>query len=448
MDRRSIVSMRSERRRANSLLPRWAPWLLAGAALSVIPTTWLTRSSAPRAAGALIQEAYVWQRVWTDDVRTGVDRAATSLDGLALWFAEIEWQQCEPRVIRGDIDWAYAGRVSGPISLVLRIGPYAGPFAETGEPADALAALAAELLQRAAASGVQMRELQLDFDCATSKLVGYRLWVNAIRRRITPTPLVITALPSWLNSAAFQPLATATDGFVLQVHSLERPRGPDLPMTLCDPEAARRAVEQAGRVGVPFRVALATYGYFVGFDEQGQFIGLQADGPALTWPADTQVRVLRADPAATAELVRGWSADRPATMRGLIWYRLPIDADVLNWRWPTLVAVMAGRVPQGRLEVDARRPEPGLVELDLVNTGDADAALPAEVTAAWASSRLVAGDALAGFELDDTGPAQARFRLGRGMESQWIAAGQRRTLGWLRFAGDTEVEPHVTPTRH
>lgn len=409
---------------------------------------WLTRSSGPRAAGALIQEAYVWQRAWTDDVRTGVDRAAASLDGLALWSAEIEWQQHGPRVIRGDIDWAYASQVAVPTGLVLRIGPYPGPFAEAGEPADSLVTLAEELLQRATASGVQVRELQLDFDCATSKLAGYQLWVNAIRRRITPTPLVITALPSWLNSAAFQPLAAATDGFVLQVHSLERPRGPELPMTLCDPAAARRAVERAGRVGVSFRVALATYGYFVAFDQQGKFIGLQADGPALTWPADTQVRVLRADPAATAELVRGWSADRPATMHGLLWYRLPIDRDVLNWRWPTLVAVMAGRVPQGRLEVDARRPEPGLVELDLVNMGDADAALPAEVTATWASSRLVAGDALAGFELDNTGPAQARFRVGRGMESQWIAAGQRRTLGWLRFAGDAEVETHVTPTRH
>jgi len=251
-----------------------------------------------------------------------------------------------------ETDYACLREAAVPVGLALRIGPYSGSFAETGEPVDSLAALAAERLGQATTGGLVPCELQLDFDCATSKLDGYRLWVNSIRRRIAPIPLVITALPSWLSSSAFKRLAAATDGLVLQVHSLERPRGPDQSMTLCDPDAARRAVERAGRIGVSFRVALATYGYFVAFDQQGQLVGLQADGPALTWPADAQVRVLQSDPVATADLVRGWSADRPANMLGLIWYRLPTDADTLNWRWPTLVAVMAGRAPQGKLEVD------------------------------------------------------------------------------------------------
>ncbi len=343
MDRRSMVSTLPAGRRATRSLPRRAWLLIAGAALSVALAFWFSSFPRTRAAGPLAQQAYVWQRIGTDEVRTSVDRAVEQFDELAVWSAEVEWEQLKPRVSHGEIDFAQLRRIAIPIGIVLRIGPYAGPFTEVGEPADSLAALAVELLQQATAIGVNVRELQLDFDCATSKLDDYRLWVNTIRRRIAPTPLVITALPSWLSSSAFQRLGAATNGFVLQVHSLERPRGPDQPMTLCDPTAARRAVEKAGRIGVPFRVALATYGYFVAFDQQGQIIGLQADGPALTWPADAQVRVLRADPVATADLVRGWSADRPTNMPGLIWYRLPTDADTLNWRWPTLLAVMAGR---------------------------------------------------------------------------------------------------------
>lgn len=445
MDREARVSSIAEGQRVRHWMPWWAWLALAGVVVVTVLALGYWGPSGERVNGPLVQQAYVWQRVWTDSVRSGVERAGGRLDELAIWSAEVEWDQRTPRLARGHVDYAYLKSLDVPIGLVLRIGPYAGPFAEIGEPVDALAELADDLLQKAAATGISVCEMQLDFDCATSKLDGYRCWVSAVRRRIAPTPLVITALPSWLSSSAFQRLAAATDGFVLQVHSLERPRGPDRPMTLCDPAAARRAVEKAGRVGVPFRVALATYGYFVAFDQRGQLLGLQAEGPSLTWPADAQVRALRADPVATAELVRGWSADRPATMRGLIWYRLPTDADTLNWRWPTLVAVMEGRVPQGKIEVDVHHPEPGLIELDLLNTGEADAALPAAVTVAWGASRLVASDALAGVELEEAGAGQVRFRPVSETEIQAIAAGQRRPLGWLRFDGDTEVEVHVTP---
>jgi hypothetical protein len=64
----------------------------------------------------------------------------------------------------------------------------------------------------------------IDFDCAESKLDGYRVWVEAIQRRVAPLPVTITALPSWLNSRAFQRLAAVATNYVLQVHSVERPK--------------------------------------------------------------------------------------------------------------------------------------------------------------------------------------------------------------------------------
>src|SRR2546422_1012672 len=130
-----------------------------------------------------------------------------------------------------------------PIGLALRIGAYPGPFDCNGEVTALLVEQASSLIAEGQANQLQAGELQIDFDCAESKLDGYRVWVEAIRRKIAPVPLTITVLSSWLNQASFKRLIAGTDGYVLQVHSFQRPMDADAPFTLCDPVAARRAVE-------------------------------------------------------------------------------------------------------------------------------------------------------------------------------------------------------------
>ena len=64
--------------------------------------------------------------------------------------------------------------------------------------------------------------MQIDFDCAESKLEGYGGWVRSIRQRIAPVPLVITALPSWLNRREFGTLAEAAGYAIVQVGTRDR----------------------------------------------------------------------------------------------------------------------------------------------------------------------------------------------------------------------------------
>jgi hypothetical protein len=133
---------------------------------------------------------------------------------------------------------------------------------------------------------------------------------------------------------------------------------------------------------------------------------------------------------------------------------LPVAGDRLNWRWTTLAAVFSGREPSARLEVEARRPSPGLVELSLANHGEADAPLGggapgSEIAVSW-RGRLVAADALGGFLWEDGGPSSARLR-GTRLALERLAPGEERTVGWLRIARaegggdglDTEVTAHV-----
>jgi hypothetical protein len=303
---------------------------------------------------------------------------------------------------------------------------------------DYLCELVASLVAEARTNGVPPAELQLDFDCATSKLDGYRVWLEAIQGRVAPLPVTITALPSWLRSPAFRRLAQAAPNYVLQVHSVERPASFDAPFTLCDPADARRAVERAGRLGVPFRVALPTYGYVLAFATNGQFLGLSAEGPRRNWPASAKLREVSSNPLELAALLQGWTADRPAAMRGVIWYRLPVIVDNFNWRWPTLGAMLAARVPRESFHAGTRRVEPGLVEISLVNAGELDISSRLAVEARWSGARLVSGDGQRGFQLVDGGPSAASFQTQT--QPARLRAGESIVVGWLRFDRDCEVK--------
>ena len=156
-----------------------------------------------------------------------------------------------------------------------------------------------------------------------------------------------------------------------------------------------------------------------------------------------QLREVRTDPAAMAELVRHWSGTRPATLTGVIWYRLPTERDALNWRWPTLAAVMQGRAPQAKLTAELRRPEAGLVEVELTNTGEADHAGPVAVVLRWPAGALLASDALGGFGKVDATARSLQLRA-QG-QSLRLAPGERRAVGWLRFKDHADVEVQILP---
>ncbi len=391
-------------------------------------------------AAVLPHEVYVWQRGWTPQVRDAMTQHATNFQRIVVLAAEVTWRNKQPQGTRVTLDYATLRDCKRDIGLALRIGPSAGPFHSNDTTALTLAGLAKSLIAEAGANGVPVSELQIDFDCAESKLDGYRVWVEAMRRSVAPTPLVITALPSWLRKPAFEKLAATTDGYILQVHSLERPKSFDAPFTLCDPIAARRAVEVAGKLPIPFRVALPTYGYIVAFDAKNKFIGLAADGPSITWPPGTRTREVRADPVEMANLVAYWNTNRPANMRGAIWYRLSISQEHLNWRFRTLGVVMRGRVPQADLKVESRSSEPELQEIFLRNDGSADFQSAVSVRARIHGARVIASDALGEFGLGKPAGDSISFRASQ----PFLRAGEERKIGWFRTNKKAEVELEVT----
>lgn len=402
-----------------------------------------------RTHGALPQDAYIWQRAWGPEVRDSLE-LSSGLAGFVILAAEVDLSTDPPRVTRASYDAkALRGR---PVGLAVRIGRFARRdgathrFAERPDLTDRLARLAQRLTADARTQGLQIREFQLDYDCPESRLNDYPVLVEAVRKSIAPVPVTITALPSWLRHRRdLGRLLQAADGWVLQVHSLEPPRRPDAAIELCDPEAARRAVETAARFREPFQVALPTYSYLIAFTPAGDLLGVSAEGPLPAWPPGVLIRRARSDPDALAALVRDWTADRPEELEGVIWYRLPVAGDRLNWPWPAFDAVRAGRPPRRELRAQPRTSEPGLVEIDLVNTGEAEMGWPVRVDLSWNEGELLAADGLAGYQVLRTGPRTLRLERSTTPWDRPLRPGERRRVGWVRFDRSVEVRGSPTP---
>jgi len=355
--------------------------------------------------------------------------------------AEVAWTgDGSARTWRSEPDWNALKACGRPIGLVLRVGAWSGPFGADAPQIKTLVALAAERLAQARKNGIQLSELQIDFDCAESKLAGYQTWLTALRASVRPIPLVFTALPVWLRHAEFTGLARAADGFILQVHSLERPTSPVASFTLCDPMRAREWAKQASAVGVPFRIALPTYGYDVAFSSQGKFLGLEAEA-SREWPAGTRLLVVEANPSEMCRLAAEWATYRVPNYNGVLWFRLPVPNDGHNWPLPTLLAVLAGKTPQARLETEVSWSEPGLAEVSLVNRGETRVRTLPEIALTWSGTPL-ASDALGGYRLEDK-----TLRPSSTIEGGGLAPGQRRPIAWLRFSHETPFTASLLPAQ-
>ncbi|MFD0892826.1 DUF3142 domain-containing protein [Luteolibacter ambystomatis] len=404
-----------------------APLLLA--ALSSCDKTKPAEAPAT-ASGPMVQRAYVWQRDWRPEVSRSIAAHGGAFDSLAVLAAQIEWKATggEPSVVRPPIDWGALRAAARPAGLVARV-QRAG---EGRMVAEAVIRVLLERLAEAKAASVPVSEFQIDYDCAQKNLEGYRQWLASVREglRSTGVPLRITTLPSWLGEPAFEKLVDGVDGYVLQVHSFDLTALGKAP-TVCDPVMAREWVARAAKLGRPFHVALPTYSCIAGYGPDGRCLGMVADAGHPTWRWDARVVEFTSDSADLAGLVAEWTKQRPAMMQGLYWYRLPVDGETYNWRWPTLAAVMSGRVPMARWEIKAAPGSP--VDFVLWNTGEKDDLLPRSIRVTRPGPpEAVVADGLGGWQCK-AAPDHVDFQFPTQGRPIRLAPGNSMPLGWIRY---------------
>jgi hypothetical protein len=220
-----------------------------------------------RATGPINQEMYVWQRGWSGPLQQAIVQASPKPAGLVVLAGEVSFDEND-RVSNEfyfvPTDYSGARNTGIPIGLAFRIGPWSGEFKKDQEPASTIINMAGSIVSKARRQGATVKELQIDFDCAESKLGSYLILIDAMKYNDELrdangdiVPIIITALPCWLGHPEFKALVEEADGFVLQVHSLEEPKNINDKITLCDTVKAKQWIEQASRVSqyAHFRLA-------------------------------------------------------------------------------------------------------------------------------------------------------------------------------------------------
>jgi len=128
----------------------------------------------------------------------------------------------------------------------------------------------------------------------------------------------------------------------------------------------------------------------------------------------------------------------------VIWYRLPVETDSLNWKWVTLSAIMAGRIPRKSVRVEVEYPEPELAEIVLVNDGETDQSAGESIEIGCKGEDVIASDGLRGYVVGRTDSGSICLEYHEEEIFSTIRAGERWKIGWIRFKHEMEVKTYVS----
>ncbi|WP_198782539.1 DUF3142 domain-containing protein [Shewanella putrefaciens] len=291
----------------------------------------------------LAQEVYIWQRQWRAANQTALVQSQGAFQGLRIlalqahpkpngadiWFevaVNHAWLQADPR----------------PKVAVIRLD---GQLSHLND--EEVINKISQLLNSWQTKGTHIAGVEIDHDSASSKLPAYRDFLKKLKAQLpAELKLSITALPAWLSSADFPPLLGTIDELVLQIHSVSDPR-----LGLFDANLGWQWVQQLSNIStVPYLIALPTYGSAVISTASGYQVESETPLRDKTRSPET-VQELQANPAILHAFVQRLETAADDRLRGIIWFRLPLEGDKRVWPLNTLIAVAKGEKLSASIEL-------------------------------------------------------------------------------------------------
>jgi hypothetical protein len=340
--------------------------LLAGIFLVLLTTaSWVFPLPATR---TLDHDAYIWQRSWNAALETAIE---SNTDLVSTWRVLAAQARPDGRLVATAINKAVLQRSQRSVVLVIRIDGQLQKFDSARLQGDVVA-----LYRRWTAEGLPVAGIEIDFDCATSRLPEYSRFLAGLRSSLDARArLSITALPAWIASPALGELLSYPDESVLQVHSVEHPGSGGL----FDPVKARQWIVRYAEITPHgFRIALPTYGSRIGFDAYGNLAFVESETALGRGSAMSQE--LTVTPQAVKDLLDSMKRSAPKKLLGFTWFRLPTDSDKRAWSAVTWRALVLDQPLTRQSRIGARATaDPRLFDLVLSNPGPTDVPLPSRI---------------------------------------------------------------------
>lgn len=392
-------------------------------------------------AGELPQEAYVWQRAWTNEVRATLQDKGAEFENVILLAAELTYQKDDSN--KTGSGWS-CRHFSAPVhlaqqspdvyGLAFRINTVA---AQTGwSDRDAQEVIAA--IRPYAASA---RMIQIDYDCPSKKLADYSKLLKSIRRAFPQSRLEITCLPDWLNFSEFPNLVALTDRYIMQVHGVS---GHGKGMALCNVDDAYYVAEKCAKYGHPYLMALPTYRHAVSYDKEGKISQVASEGHY----EKLNYELAKANPVELSQLIQRWKKKRPELMQGVIWYRLPMPKDKMNWTWDTLSKVMQGEFrQQASISLSIKPSENGIYELMITNGSMQRIDWPSKVQVKWRGHGFcIAQESTMSYQIQSVARSEGAILHWSATSPYPLAPGESVVCGRFRFANAIDTK-HVSLTQ-
>ncbi len=388
--------------------------------LLAIFSLFLTPCASKERPQLLKNDAYIWQRRWSNAVLSAVRESTSSIHVWRVLAAEAE-NTAGLTVFAVD---RQALRETGkPVIAVIRIDGLG----------DNLAAASVALTDDWKKDDLPVRGLEIDYDCPVSRLARYRDFLHQLRARMPgEMTLSITALPSWMGNNDLPQVLAEVDESVLQVHSVMSPgKG------LFDRATAYKWAQVWSEISPkPFRLALPTYWSRVSWNEEGRVVSIESE--ADRYGTEGTGREILVEPKEVAAFLADLRRAPPHHLTGIAWFRLPTAADQRAWSSQTWRAVMLGQPLRATLPVvHFGEDQSGARNVYLRNEGGLDARLPSQVSISGQGCEFA--DAMAPYSvMRQTSVVEFRLR-----SDDMLRSGDERLIGWIRCTGG-DLGAHVS----
>lgn len=378
-------------------------------------------------------EVYVWQRSDSRELNESLLWGSKQFSRINFLFAEAIYNR------NGVWDWTAVSHqgwqnISSPnFALSLRINLKAEPQ-NLKDVFSSLALQSCKELRAFQSTNPRLNEVQIDFDARPGQLSEFKNYLEQIRQCLPANvELTFTALGSWLTESDFVALAKRFPNFVLQVHFFGRLDNEDY--AIYQSELARDYSTKANQIGVPFRIALPAYTYYVVLDNLKNIKSIEAEGFQTTLENSWQRRFVSVDFKALQKDITFYQTQLH-NLSNIIWFRMPLANDVNSLSQGALEKLIRGQpVDRSKVQVQIKNHDQKLFDLEAIGTGDFASPLPDRIKFSFANTnRILSWEVYSACSKAPSALNELILNCARRFDDRkrYLPSKSRVSIGWVR----------------